>query len=467
MTGQSLAAGAVNAGARLDRLPIARFHWRILGLIGAGAALDAFDIYLAAGVTAAMLKEGFATLAQNATFISATFFGMLLGAGFAGWIGDRYGRRASYQFNLALFGVASLAACFAPNILVLTVFRFLMGIGLGAELVVAAGTLCEFIPPTYRGRWISLLGILTNSGLLIATSVGYLVIPSLGWRYMFAIAGVGALIVWVMRKQMPESPRWLEAVGRSDEAEATLAAIEADVGRGRTLPRVARVTSVEVAAAPFAALFRPGMIGRTIAASLTCMAVNMSVYGFVAWLPTFLVRQGMTVVQSLGFTTFMACGSVAGALVGMALGDRVSRQWSIVGTCVAIIVLGAIYPSLRDPAAITAVGFLLVTSIYTLVTLGLYAYIPELFPTPLRLRGTGVAGVCGRATSIATPFLTIWLFERFGLEGVLGMVSVMLLALVATIVILRIETGGVSLDETTGEAVDLAAQRSSGLAPHV
>lgn len=455
----------VNAGARLDRLPIARFHWRILGLIGAGAALDAFDIYLAAGVTAAMLKDGFATLPQNATFISATFFGMLLGAGLAGWVGDRYGRRVSYQFNLALFGVASLVACFAPNIAFLTVCRFLMGLGLGAELVVAAGTLCEFIPPSYRGRWISMLGIVTNAGLLIATSVGYLVIPTLGWRYMFAIAGVGAVAVWFMRKQMPESPRWLEAVGRTEAAEATLAAIEAEVGAGRTLPAVTRTSSVSVKAAPFADLFRPGMLGRTVAAALTCMAVNMSVYGFVAWLPTFFVKQGMTVVQSLGFTTLMACGSVAGALVGMALGDRVSRQWSIVGACLVIIALGFVYPSMRDPAAITTIGFLLVTSIYTLVTLGLYAYIPELFPTSLRLRGTGVAGMCGRGMSIATPYLTIYLFENFGLEGVLGMVSVMLVALIAAIAVLRIETGGVSLDESTGEAAP-RLQTPPGLARH-
>jgi putative MFS transporter len=162
----------------------------------------------------------------------------------------------------------------------------------------------------------------------------------------------------------------------------------------------------------------------------------------------------------------MAFGSVAGALVGMALGDRVSRQWSIVGACLVIIGLGFVYPSMRDPAAITTIGFLLVTSIYTLVTLGLYAYIPELFPTPLRLRGTGVAGMSGRAMSIATPYLTIWLYESFGLEGVLGMVSLMLIALIAAIAILRIETGGVSLDETTGEVAPRLDTPPGGLARH-
>ena len=186
----------VNSGARLDRLPISRFHWRVLWLISAGAILDAFDIYLAGGVTAAMLHDGFSTLKQNAAFVSATFFGMLIGAGLAGWVGDHMGRRYSYQTNLALFGVASIAAVFAPNIETLIGLRWLMGVGLGAELVVAAGTLCEFIPPTYRGRWISMMGLVINSGLLFATFTGYFVIPHFGWRVMFAIAGVGAMIVW-------------------------------------------------------------------------------------------------------------------------------------------------------------------------------------------------------------------------------------------------------------------------------
>jgi len=438
----------VNSGARLDRLPISRFHWRVLWLISAGAILDAFDIYLAGGVTAAMLHDGFSTLKQNAAFVSATFFGMLIGAGLAGWVGDHMGRRYSYQTNLALFGVASIAAVFAPNIETLIGLRWLMGVGLGAELVVAAGTLCEFIPPTYRGRWISMMGLVINSGLLFATFTGYFVIPHFGWRVMFAIAGVGAMIVWVMRKKMPESPRWLESVGRLDEAEAALQAIERETeAKCGPLPPVGRVQNLTVGRVPVSRLFAPGMRGRLLAACLTVVAVNMSVYGFVAWLPTFLLKQGMTIVQSLGFTTLMSFGSTAGALVGLLLADRVSRQKSMVASCLAIMALGVLYPMMRDPAAITAVGFSLITAIYLLVTIGLYAYVPELFPTELRLRGTGFAGMCGRAASISTPYLAIMLFENFGLPGVLTMVSGMLACLVIAILALRLETGQRSLEE--------------------
>lgn len=445
----------VNAGARLDRLPISKFHWRILGLVSAGGLLDAFDVYLAGGVIAAIVKDGFATLANGATFISATFAGMLIGSAVAGYVGDRFGRRYSYQLNLAVFGGASLLACLAPNIETLIVLRFIMGLGLGAELVVAAGTLCEFIPPAYRGRWISLMGLAINSGLLLATGLGYIVIPNLGWRWMFAIAGIGALFIWVMRKRMPESPRWLELVGRTAEAEATLREIEADVAQHRGhLPSVPAAQPVMAVRVPMSVLFSRPVIGRTLVAALTCVAINISVYGFVAWLPTFFVKQGLTVVQSLGFTTLMALGAPGGAIVGYLLGDRIGRKKGLVLFSLAAIVLGLIYPQMRDQVAIAAVGFMLVTSIYTIVTLGLYGYIPELFPTAYRLRGTGFASVCGRAASMTTPFLAVYLFQQFGLSGVLSMVVGILALLIVGVLALRVETNQQSLEEISAPELE-------------
>lgn len=442
----------VNAGARLDRLPISRFHWRMLILISSGAFLDAFDVYLASGVMAATLKEGFSTLQTNALFISLTFLGMFIGAGLAGYVGDRFGRRFSYQANLAIFGLASLAACFAPNMATLIGLRFVMGVGLGAELVVAAGTLLEFIPPTHRGRWVALLGFIINSGLLVATSVGYVVIPHLGWRAMFAIGGIGAIVIWFMRKRMPESPRWLESVGRFQEAEATLTAIEADVAaKNGPLPPARHVPVATPRKTPFSALFSRDMRSRTLLAALTCMTANIAVYGFVAWLPSFFVKQGLTVVQSLGFTTLMALGAPGGAVIGFLLGDRIGRRRGLLIFSVATIILGVIYPQMRDATSITVVGFVLVTSIYTIVTLGLFGYIPELFPTEYRLRGTGVAGMCGRAASMSTPYLAVALFQKFGLPGVLGMVTGFLVLLIVTMLIVRIETNQHSLEEISAE----------------
>jgi putative MFS transporter len=145
----SIEAVGVNAGARLDRLPFSAFHRRIIVLIGTGMFLDACDIYMAPGVLGALVKAGWSDLQTNATFLSATFLGMLIGTFTSGLIGDRFGRRFSYQSNLLVFGGASLAAAFAPNMTVLIALRFLMGIGLGAEIVIGYSTLSEFIRARY------------------------------------------------------------------------------------------------------------------------------------------------------------------------------------------------------------------------------------------------------------------------------------------------------------------------------
>src|ERR1700761_2043189 len=121
---------SVNAGGRLDRLPLGPFHRRIMLLIGIGMFFDGFDIYVAGTVLGVTLKTGFSTLSQNALFVSVTFFGMMLGSFGTGFLCARYARRFTYQFNLLLFGLASLAASLAPNMMVLIACRFAMGVGL-------------------------------------------------------------------------------------------------------------------------------------------------------------------------------------------------------------------------------------------------------------------------------------------------------------------------------------------------
>src|SRR5258708_12127310 len=139
-----------NAGARLDRLPIPPFHRRILLLIGIGMFFDGFDLYVAATVLGATLQPGFSTLGQNAQFVSVTFLGMMLGSFLTGFLGDRYGRRFTYQANLAIFGLASIASAFAPSMNVLILLRGLMGLGLGAEIVAGFSLPTEFLPPPPR-----------------------------------------------------------------------------------------------------------------------------------------------------------------------------------------------------------------------------------------------------------------------------------------------------------------------------
>ena len=231
-------ATAVNAGARLDRLPISSFHYRIFWLVGAGMFFDGYDLYVAGGVLASAIQTKFSTIPQNLQFISLTFVGMTLGALITGFVGDKFGRRFTYQINLLIFGLASLAAAFAQDMNQLIVCRFVQGLGLGAEIVVGYSTLTEFVPPKTRGRWLSMMAFLVVAGFPVTALLGYLIIPAFGWRPMFVIAGIGSLIVWYLRKNLPESPRWLESQGRTEEAEALMQAIEKEAAGGKPLPPV-------------------------------------------------------------------------------------------------------------------------------------------------------------------------------------------------------------------------------------
>jgi putative MFS transporter len=150
-------AHAVNAGARLDRLAISSFHYRIFWLVGAGMFFDGYDLYIAGGVLASAIQSKFSTVPQNLQFISLTFVGMTLGALITGFVGDKFGRRFTYQINLLIFGLAALAAAFAQDMTQLITCRFVQGLGLGAEIVVGYSTLTEFVPPKTRGRWLSMM----------------------------------------------------------------------------------------------------------------------------------------------------------------------------------------------------------------------------------------------------------------------------------------------------------------------
>src|ERR1700743_2277186 len=170
-------ATPVNAGPRLDRLPISSFYYRIFWLVGAGMFFDGYDLYVAGSVLAATIQTKFSTLPQNLQFVSLTFLGMTIGSLITGFVGDKYGRRFTYQINLLIFGLASLAAAFAQDMTQLIACRFVQGLGLGAEIVVGYSTLTEFVPPATRGRWLSFLAFLSVGGFSVSAILCCLILP--------------------------------------------------------------------------------------------------------------------------------------------------------------------------------------------------------------------------------------------------------------------------------------------------
>jgi putative MFS transporter len=439
-------ASSPGAAARLDRLPPARFQRRVMRLIGLGMFFDGFDIYMASSVLGATLKSGFSTLAENALFISSTFFGMMLGALASGFIGDRFGRRVTYQANLALFGGAALVSAFAPNMSFLIVCRFFMGLGLGAEIVVGYATLAEFVPPAVRGRQQGLMAAFVCSALPVSALLGLLLVPSFGWRVLYVIGGLGALWVWYARKALPESPRWLEATGRHADAQALLVRIEQEVAREvGALPEPSSVVHTP-SGHGFRDLFTPRLLPRMLTGSFVLIVINTLLYGFVSWLPTFFVAAGMTIVKSFTFAFIMSLGAPLGAALGALGADRLGRKRLFIVASSAAALIGGVYPFVRDPVLLPVVGFLLVVPIYVLVALCFAIYVPELFPTEVRLRATGLCNTVGRGATIGTPFLVVRLYAAQGVTGVLGLMLALLLVQIVVVAWFGVEASGRTLE---------------------
>ena len=412
-------AHAVNAGARLDRLPISPFHYRIFWLVGAGMFFDGYDLYVAGGVLASAIQTQFSTPAQIPQFISLTFVGMTLGSLITGFVGDRFGRRFTYQINLLIFGLASLAAAFAQDMNQLIICRFVQGLGLGAEIVVGYSTMTEFVPPRTRGRWLSMMAFIVVAGFPATSLLGYLVIPNFGWRPMFVIAGIGSLIVWYLRKNLPESPRWLESKGREAEAEALMQAIETEASGGKALPPVVVPAPVRQAAAIDMA--RPPLLQRMIVGSWVLITINTLIFGFVIFLPQFFLRQGLTITNSLAYTLVLSAASLVGCALGAYLSDAVGRRMSIIGASLVTIVAGYIYArfdATADPAIVLSVGFALIVAIYVQTAILYGVYTPELFPTEIRLRANGICNMLGRGATVISPFIVGSLMTSYKLPGV-------------------------------------------------
>jgi putative MFS transporter len=345
---------------------------------------------------------------------------MTIGSLVTGFVGDKFGRRFTYQINLLVFGLASLAAAFAQDMTQLIACRFVQGLGLGAEIVVGYSTMTEFVPPRTRGRWMSMMAFIVVAGFPATSLLGYLIIPNFGWRPMFVIAGIGSLIVWYLRKNLPESPRWLETQGRTDEAEALMNTIEAEASGGKQLPPIMVPAPVPQVAATD--LLKPPLLQRMVVGSWVLITINTLIFGFVIFLPQFFLRQGLTITNSLAYTLVLSAGSLVGCAVGAYTSDAVGRRYSIIGASIVTIFAGYIYArfdAASDPAIVLAVGFVLVVAIYVQTAILYGVYPPELFPTEIRLRANGICNMFGRGATVISPFIVGSLIASYKLPGVI------------------------------------------------
>ena len=450
-----------NCGPRLDRLPNSNWHWSMFGMVAFGLLVCWSNAI--GGLVLAQLKElGWTNNSTSAVFSSLTTAGMFVGALFGGIIGDKIGRRKAYILYEVIHIIAMVVAAFSPNMNFLIACRFVMGFGLGALLVTLFAGYTEYMPGRNRGTWSSRVSFIGNWSYPICSTIAMLIAPMLSaqmnWRVQFLIPAALSLIVTaVVYKKFPESPRWLEAQGRYEEAEKIMSEIEKRV-EAQTNTKLPEITaaaeeSKKEKALPYSALLHGVLLKRVILGSFVLIAMNVVQYTLINWLPTIFMTQGINLKDSIVLNTMSMFGAPFGIFIAMLIMDKIPRKVMGVGLLILIAILGYIYSLQSSMTMISIFGFFLITFVYMYVCYASAVYVPEIWPTEAKLRGSGLANAVGRISGILAPYAVAVLLDNYGVTGVfvlLGSVSVIVAAVIAVI---GIETKGVSIESINSEAV--------------
>lgn len=411
-------------GERLDRLPFTRRHLRLVVGSGAGWALDAMDVGLISFVMAALAAQWQLSPGQVSWLASVGFAGMAVGAVIGGRLADRIGRRGVFVATLVIYGLATGASALAGGLAVLLVLRFVVGLGLGAELPVASTLVSEYAPARIRGRVVVALEAFWAVGWIAAALLGYVVVrdhPD-GWRWALAIGAVPALYAIVVRRTLPESVRFLESKGRYDEAERVVrqyessagvpapAAAAQEVAASPRTPTPERAPTGATARRSMTELFAGRLRRRTAALWAVWFFVNFAYYGAFIWLPSLLVRSGLTLTTSFGYTLVITLAQLPGYLVAAVLIEKWGRRATLAAFLAGSAVSAGLFALSTSTATVLLSGCLL--SFFALGAWGaVYAVTPEIYPTPLRATGAGAAAGFGRIASILAPLSVPWLLD--------------------------------------------------------
>lgn len=431
-------------GARIDRLPVSRLAVRARLLIGAVTFFDGFDQLLIAYALPALRTRYRLDTAATTFTITVGSVGMLLGALVSGRLADRWGRVRVIRYSLVLYSLSSLLATFAPTIELLQASRFLQGIGIGGEVLVAATYISEIIGPRLRGRFVLVYELAFVGGLAAASLVSAWVVPSLGWRALFALGALPVLLTLGLR-QVPESPRWLAACGRSEEAEAAVGRFEAaareQFGPLRDVAPPPPVTAT--GGTRVRDLFRGPYLRRTVVVSVLWFVAFLVNYGMTSWLPTIYTSvYHLDVHTALVYSLVTTVAGLAGCVVIAMSVDRFGRRTGLtVGLLGGAVTLGA--AALAAPA--TAWGVMLFVSSAAVfvfaVNLALNLYGPELYPTRSRAAGASIGGVFARLGVIAGPIITgLAVGGGGGVVPVFGVLAVVSALGCVTVALFGVET---------------------------
>ncbi|WP_433558427.1 MFS transporter [Pseudonocardia xinjiangensis] len=445
---------AVTVAARLDRLPITRTHRLITVTIGIGMFFDIYEVFLTSAVSGALTSEFHLTSAVLAPVLASTFVGMFIGSIVLGRMADRVGRRRAFMINLALYSLASLAGAFSPNAVWLMISRFVAGLGVGAELPLADAYLSDMLPARQRGRYtawaytISFIAV-PIVGFLARGSVGHLA-GIAGWRWIFALGALGSAIVFLLRTTLPESPRWLEAVGRGPEADRITSRIEAEALRGgHRLTEPTRrdpEAPVRPARAGVRVLLTPPLRRRTLMMAVFQVFQVFGYYGFGTLVPLILAAKGYALSTSLLFTALTFLGYPVGSLLSLPLVERFERKYLVVGSVVAMAAFGLAFGFSNSMVPIVIFGFLY-TAASNVFANGYHIYQAEIFPTAVRSTAASGTYAISRLATGAMPFILLPILAAVGAGWVFVIICGALVVVALDIGLIGPRTTGLSTED--------------------
>jgi len=434
-------------GKSLDEAKISPLHVKIVGLIAAGYFFDVIDFTILGSLNPYLTKS-FATPAEFAFIGSAAIFGMAIGTAGQGQLSDRFGRRFIYQFNLLLFGTFTILGALAPSVPLLILCRFIAGLGLGAEQPLAFAYAGEYAPKDIRGRVLAIVHFIGGAMVwpigtaLVLLFGSQFASPDHVWRGVWLLIGVGALIVWVFRFTLPESPRYLATHGRGDEAIAVLKRLGIEGPKEPLSTDVASNSKSD----PFAVVFK--MYPMRVIAGMVCFTAFFGfAIGVGAWLPNiYMADKGFTVTKSLTYILAMNFAVPCASIFMMYALDNIGRKVTAVGAFIAAGVMVIVFANATSDMALLVAGFVMVFFVQVAGN-AMQIFVSEVFPTNARASGFGWASGVGRvATAFIIPGILL-IRGTYGIETVFICIAILLAIAALMVTQLGPEAKRLGLDE--------------------
>lgn len=447
-------AARINAElvARLERLPVTRRLSLIRIIIGSATFFDAYTVLAIAFAMPQLVTEWHLSAGEIGMILSAGYVGQIFGSLFFGHLAERIGRLPVLLFTILLFVSMDIGCLFAWGAWSMIVLRFLQGIGTGGEVPVASAYINEFIGAKKRGRFFLLYEVIFPVGLMFAGIAGYFLVPVFGWKAMFIVGLIPAVLTIPMRALMPESPRWLASTGRVKKADAVVSMLENEALKaGATLsePVVRPVDPKATARSDWRELFKGIYRKRTFTIWFLWICVYMVNNGLITWLPT-LYKQAfnLPLQTSLAYGWVTSAVGVIASILCALLIDRVGRKrWYSIAFLASTVPL-VILTALGAVSATQVVVFASVAyAILQTISFSLYLYSAELYPTRLRAIGTGFGSAWLRAGSAIGPLLVGWIVDNYGVSVVFTVFAAVALIGGLITVFFATETKGRVLEE--------------------